>query len=262
MLVDGATAGRAVPATLQALASVLPDGWMQDRDGVVAVVTGLPVPTLNGVWALDASVEAPQIVQALRAVQASGAPYCLQARPACRQAAAAAVAELTGAVVEEAGDAGALAAASPDLPLMVLDGPLGAAGAPGLTIRPLSLADSSLHGALAARAFDADAEIFDRVTDPALTLPGTRVYLGEVAGEPVTTALALTAGDAVAVFNVATAPDYRGRGYGAAITGRILNDALAAGASWAWLQARPEVAGIYERLGFRTTESWACWLSG
>jgi ribosomal protein S18 acetylase RimI-like enzyme len=249
MLVDADTAGSAVPATLEVLAEVLPDGWSRTRDGVVTVVTGLPVPTLNGVWALGDGVRAPELVQALRAVEASGVPYCLQARPACLDAAAAAV------------GAAALAPAGTEIPLLVLDGPLGCAGAPGLTIRALGLADSGLHGALAARAFDAGAEIFDCVTDAALTLAGVRVYLGEVEGEPVTTALAVTVGDAVAIFNVATPPEHRRRGYGAAITGRILNDALADGARWAWLQSTPDGAGIYERLGFRPLESWECWLS-
>jgi GNAT superfamily N-acetyltransferase len=249
MFVDGATAGRAVPATLQALAEVLPDGWSRSQDGTVTIVTGLPIPTLNGVWALDEGVGTAQLVQQLRAVQASRLPFCLQARPVCRGAAAAAI----SAVASEP--------LASEIPLLVLDGPLGAAGAPGLTIRSLGLAESSLHGALAARAFDAGAEVFDCVTDPALTLPGTRVYLGDVDGEPVTTALAITVGDAVGVFNVATPPEHRRRGYGTAITGRILNDAFAAGASWSWLQSSPEGAGIYERLGFRLRESWSCWLS-
>ena len=249
MLVDPATVARAVPGTLEVLASILPDGWSQERDGVVTVVTGLPVPTLNGVWALDTAVAPAELAAALRRLASRGVPFCLQARPGCVTAAVAAADPL------------ALTPAAAEIPLMVLDGPLGAAGASKLTIRPLGLADSGLHGALAGQAFAADAEIFDRVTDPALALPGARVYVGEVAGEPVTTALAVTVGDAVAVFNVATPPEHRGRGYGAAITGRILNDALAAGAGWAWLQATPDGAGIYERLGFRTVESWACWLS-
>ena len=228
---------------------MLPEGWSATGEGAAAVVTGLPVPTLNGVWALGAEVTPATLEAALGRVADGGVPFCLQARPAASAAAAEAALTLD------------LVPAPAAIPLMVLDGPLAAAGAPGLVIRPLALEDSGAHGRLAARAFDAPPEIFDRVTDPALTLPGTRVYIGEVAGEPVTTALAVTDGESIAVFNVATPPEHRRRGYGAAITGRILNDGLAAGASWAWLQATPEGEGVYERLGFRLVEAWSCWLS-
>jgi GNAT superfamily N-acetyltransferase len=247
--VDAATIARAVPDTLAALAGTLPAGWASGTEAAAAVVTGLPVPTLNGVWALDGAAPPARLESALGAVAEEGVPFCLQARPECRAAAVEAAATL------------GLIPAPAELPLMVLDGPLGVAGAPGLTIRPLGLDESSLHGELAARAFAADPEVFDQVTDPALTLPGTRVYLGEVGGEAVTTALAVTVGEAVAVFNVATPPEYRRRGYGAAITGRILNDSLAAGASWAWLQSSPEGVGVYQRLGFRRVETWSCWMS-
>jgi len=62
------------------------------------------------------------------------------------------------------------------------------------------------------------------------------------------------------IFNVATAPAHRGRGYAAALTARIASDAFAAGAHCAWLQSSPSGYNLYQRLGFRTVERWECWV--
>jgi predicted GNAT family acetyltransferase len=94
-----------------------------------------------------------------------------------------------------------------------------------------------------------------------LSAPGVRCYVGEVAGVPVTTGVSLTQGSYVSIFNIATPPAYRGNGYGAAVTARAVSDGLAGGAAWAWLLASPSGFPIYERLGFRTVESWSYWLS-
>lgn len=94
-------------------------------------------------------------------------------------------------------------------------------------------------------------------------LPGLRMYVGTVDEVPVTTALSVpTSGDSVGIFNVATPPAHRGHGYGAAVTAAAIADGMAAGARWSWLQSSPEGVGVYERLGFRTVESWAMWVSG
>ena len=46
---------------------------------------------------------------------------------------------------------------------------------------------------------------------------------------------------------------------GAAVTGSRAGSA--AGAAWAWLQSSPPGYGIYARLGFRTVETWDCWIA-
>jgi predicted GNAT family acetyltransferase len=70
----------------------------------------------------------------------------------------------------------------------------------------------------------------------------------------------VTLDDYVGVFNVATPPEHRRRGYGAAITARVVSDGLAAGARWAWLQSSPAGYRVYEELGFRTLERWLAWV--
>jgi predicted GNAT family acetyltransferase len=75
------------------------------------------------------------------------------------------------------------------------------------------------------------------------------------------TALGVTDGDHVGIFNVATPPAHRGKGYGAAITAWAVGDGFQNGASVAFLQSSPMGFRVYERLGFRTVEDWSVWIS-
>ena len=67
--------------------------------------------------------------------------------------------------------------------------------------------------------------------------------------------------DHVGICNVATLPTYRGRGYGAAINARAVLDGYAATASFALLQSSESGFRVYQRLGFRTLENLAVWVS-
>ena len=66
----------------------------------------------------------------------------------------------------------------------------------------------------------------------------------------------------VGVFNIATPPEHRGRGYGRAVTARVVADGVRAGARTAYLQASPMGLGVYQRMGFRTGETWRCHYPG
>jgi hypothetical protein len=46
------------------------------------------------------------------------------------------------------------------------------------------------------------------------------------------------------------------------VTARAVADGLAAGAQFAWLQSSAAGYGVYERLGFTTSETWRCWVAG
>jgi GNAT superfamily N-acetyltransferase len=152
-----------------------------------------------------------------------------------------------------------------DIPLMALDDPRqldAAQSVSGLTIRELSPSEAHLHARLAAAGFEAPAEVFLQLMTPALlAAAGVRCYLGEAGGQAVTTGFGVRVGTFVAIFNIATPPEHRRRGYGAAVTARAVADGLAAGATWSWLQASSAGYKVYERLGFRTIERWPCWLA-
>jgi len=248
-LPDTHAVAAALGATWSRLARTLRTGWSRERDGVHALVTGAPIAALNGVWVVRDRADAATVTAALDAVARDGVPFCLQARPAWRDGAAA-IAVARGMVAE------------PEIPLMALAGPARAPAAPGLSIRRLETGEARLHCEVAGPAFGAPAELFAQVvTAEVLGLGEVRAYLGEAGGEPVATAISVAIDDAAGIFNVATLDHCRRHGYGAAITARAVDDARRGGASWAWLQSSEAGYGVYQRLGFVTIERWPCWAS-
>jgi ribosomal protein S18 acetylase RimI-like enzyme len=249
--VDADGASRALTETWERLVSVLPGGWTASASGAVAAVTGVALPTLNGVWVGSADTAADVVADLLDRVAATGLPYCLQAQPDA---------------AERLADLAAARGMSPsgEIPLMVLDDADSLGGAPangGLEIRVLRPAEAELHARVAAAGFTAPEEPFVQLMRPEiLAAPGVRCYLGEVDGEPATTGFGVTCGAYVAIFNIATPPPYRGRGFASALTARAIRDGFDDGAKWAWLQTSEAGYKVYKRLGFRTVATWRSWM--
>lgn len=217
------------------------------------MVTGVGLPTLNGVWAERVDPDPGAVAELLDRVRTTGLPHCLQLRP--------------GASPALAGLAAARAMSrDEEIPLMVMEDPAAVSAArplAGLVLRELSPGQVGLHVRVAAAGFETPEEpLAQLMTADVLRLPGVRCYLGKVGGQAVTTGLGVTLGDFTGVFNIATPPAHRRRGYGAAVTARVIADGLAAGAKWAWLQSSPPGHATYIRLGFQTVETWKCWISG
>jgi ribosomal protein S18 acetylase RimI-like enzyme len=249
--VDPDTAAQVLTGSWEYLASALPEAWTHRERGALAVATMVPLATLNGVWT-DRVDPDPEVVDGLLArLAGQGLPHCIQLRPGS-DATLAELASKRGMVRDE------------EIPLMVLEDPRGLIdGEPEkLAIRKLRPERVQVHAQVAAAGFEAPEEHFRQMMVPELLgLPGVRCYVGEVDGEPVTTGLGVTRDDAVGIFNIATPPAQRRRGYGAAVTARAVRDGFANGARWAWLQSSAPGYAVYERLGFRTLESWPCWVN-
>jgi len=215
------------------------------------IITGLPLPAMNGVLLLRDAVRVPDVDRLLDSIAARGLPHCLQVRPRS----APALSELTrrrGLVESE-----------PE-PLMVLEGISDAVERAAvhrtLSIRVLEPGEYSLHASVGAAGFGAPPELFEAMVTPkVLARRGVRAYIGTVDGAAVTTAVGVTNRDHVGVFSVATPPEHRGRGYGAAVTARAVLDGFSDGAAYAHLQSSAAGLSVYERLGFRTLETWAIW---
>jgi ribosomal protein S18 acetylase RimI-like enzyme len=250
--IDAATAAGALVETWHYLASAVPGGWARSNGAGVAAVTRVAVPTLNGVWVQKVDADANDISDLLDQVAATGLPHCLQFRPGAATHLVSLAASRGMTHLE-------------DIPLMVSEDPgqLNAAQAvDGLMIRELVPDEAPLHARVAAAGFEAPPEMFLQLMTPAvLATPGVRCYLGEAGGQAVTTGLGVKLGSNVGIFNIATPPEHRRRGYGAAVTARAVADGLAAGAQWSWLQSSAEGYRVYERLGFRTIEAWPCYAS-
>lgn len=91
-------------------------------------------------------------------------------------------------------------------------------------------------------------DLFSRVGDQPAS--PSHVFLACLDGRPVASALAVVAGEAVAIYNVATLPHARGRGIGSAITLAALHDGLSRGATLGVLESSELGYSVYRRLGF------------
>ena len=78
-----------------------------------------------------------------------------------------------------------------------------------------------------------------------------RTYIASIDRQPVATALGAQLDGMVAIYNVATVPAARRRGFGAAVTTAAMSDARADGAGWAILETSEMGRSVYEGLGFR-----------
>jgi GNAT superfamily N-acetyltransferase len=215
-------------------------------------VTGIPSAGLNGIWCSRLDPDPAELRRLLADVRNRGVPHLLELRPGT-----------DGEVLAVAADSDLVPA--DEMPLMRLDdaSKLDAARAasPQLDIRELAPDEAELHAQVAAAGFGENPDHFVRLLPPVvMAVDGFRAYVGEVGGEVVTTAVGVTVGERVGVFNVATPAEHRRRGYGAAITARVVDDGVASGARWAWLQSSPSGYRVYEALGFRTLERWLTWV--
>jgi GNAT superfamily N-acetyltransferase len=250
--VDTATTAAAVVDLFRQLGIRVPGGWLREEPGVLAVTSGVPVATMNGVWVYDSGASPTDVADLLREVAGRGVPYCLQARPGCAEA-------VRDVVAERALEA------QQAIPLMAVEDPsalTGDAGPGDLTVRPATARERARHVEVAAAGFECPVPLYEDMMRATDVIPDQRCWLGLVDEIAVTTALTIpTAGGTVGVFNVATPPQHRGHGYGAAVTAVATRAALAQGARWAWLQSSPPGLGVYRRVGFRVLEEWPFWTS-
>jgi GNAT superfamily N-acetyltransferase len=216
------------------------------------MITGVPVPTLNGVLTIRTTATEDDVRYLLDIVAQKNLPHSILIRPGCRSELVR-LAKQRGMVEDEA------------LPLMAMhlnDTLPKFARHPDLLIRALNPDEAGIHISLAAEGFEAPVEMFEGLVTPAsLAHPGSHAYVGSVDGLDVVTALAFTSDDHVGIFDVATPARHRGRGYGTAITAHAAFEGFKAGASFAYLQSSPAGLRIYERLGFQTLETWSVWVT-
>jgi len=205
----------------------------------------IPVPQFNSVWPLDDSA-APELESALAEIVDLGLPGSVQVRL-----------RATPAVADEARRLG-LTEEHPLPALAVQPDELKAAPARDLAVGPVDDEDGLLDAmATATAAFETPPDFFEPLySADAAALEALTYYVGRVDGAAVSTAAGFTVDGTVGIFNVATAPEHRGRGYGAAVTAAAAREAFANGADLAWLQSSAMGLSVYRGIGFRDVESY------
>jgi N-acetylglutamate synthase len=223
---------------------------MEERVGYLFLVCpDLPLPQLNGVWAEGEEQEAQAVRElegAIAEIEMLGLPCWVQTR-AGRTPALEAEARRLGLTSEES------------VPGMVATADdLGEATSPEVEIvRVVDSAGLAEAQVVAASGFEVPPDVFAPFyTARVVAAPGLSIYVGRVDGKPVSTAIGFRQGDAVGIFNVATRPEYRRRGYGTAFTARALSDGFKSGATFGWLQSSPLGESLYRRMGFRQVETY------
>lgn len=224
----------------------------EDHDGALFAL-GVPAPPLNIVITKRRDVATSSIELLLDTVRKRKLPHQLEVRPGASNE----VADLARSRGMRPGDSIPLMrkeASGTDLSTI--------ARHQGLAIREIDAENAHLHLSIASAGFEVPESFFTTLmSPPVFAMPGFHCYVGTVADEPVTTAVGVVDGDHVSVYNVATLPLHRGRGYGAAITAAAVCDGFEAGADFALLQSSDAGFGLYESLGFRTLERWTTWIS-
>jgi GNAT superfamily N-acetyltransferase len=134
--------------------------------------------------------------------------------------------------------------------------------APELEIRRVTdAAGIDAHRQAVTAGFGSDPAVARGTACPdLLDRPECVVYVGYADGDPVVSGLGWRTGRTIGVYSIATIETARRRGYGAAMTARVMADGVLAGCDAAALQASEMGRPIYERLGFRTVVRYAAYV--
>lgn len=118
--------------------------------------------------------------------------------------------------------------------------------------------------AIGSTCFHVPIAWFSEVFDEQVAARGTFVcWVGYRDGTPVATAASVRSNGAIGIYNVATAPEYRRRGYGEAITRYAIDASVReSGAGRLVLQSTSQGHGIYDRMGFRPVTRLLVYNSG
>lgn len=225
--------------------SQFPDALVIDDDSMYAVISHVPIPFFNGV--ARTNLEDDELAARFEMLRAANCPFRWWVTPSTRPAGLA-------PRLLELGFVHAY-----DAPGMIADltrVPLDVAAPDGVTIKRLSHAgemDDWLTVFMPVFKLPEERRAIFRDTYERCGFGETALWQHFVAydGEaPVATTSILVDGDLAGVYHVATLPEARGRGIGAAVTRAAMRFARDAGATRAALQSSLAAFNVYRSLGF------------
>lgn len=105
-----------------------------------------------------------------------------------------------------------------------------------------------------------DPNFFDRLATPqSLATKGLTYYLGICAGKPVATSILYESDSIAGIYGVSTVPEFRGRGFGAAMSAFAVREGFQRGCDLSSLQASPIGFPVYLKMGFRHILDYQIW---
>jgi GNAT superfamily N-acetyltransferase len=234
---------------LKAFASLQPEGLFQEGErGTKLLVTGVRMAFLNGVFSSARRPDAGSITALLPSRETFGLPWSIQVRGD----------QPSPTIVSLATECGRSRQVS--LPFMIRqfdEAPQCKVDSDLLHVRRATIEDCATYQAAMAAGFEGPVELFSPFSSPAvLGAPRMTAWLAEEQGIAVGTGFGVLIGNWVGIFNIATHPDYRQRGYGRAMIKAVLQDAYSAGARGAFLHGTPTGTLLYESMGFGRAENW------
>ncbi len=232
-------------------------GLVQRRDGVVAALTGLGARLFNQILVEDVTAIETALPAAVELARSRPAPWVVTLRDGDDDRAAAMAARL-----------GLVCATSEAwMPALALADAASAAKSarglpPGLEInRATDVGVVTDHAKVAAEAFGMPEDMVCLVLGTeAWFQPQIAIYTGYLDGAPVVAGLGIRSRPTIGVYNIATVEAARRRGYGEAVTRRIIADGVAAGATVSILQSSATGRGVYERIGFEPVVEYSGWV--
>lgn len=216
--------------------------------GVVTILTGLPFDWFNQVLIEREDAIPAGVLDGVARAREQGDPFVVRLRDGVDDRFIPTLAQAGLVPVGTAGVTPGMAAFPIDH-----DGIAGLAP-PELEIRRVTdAAGINLHRWVVTKGFGSDPSVAAGTACPALLdRSECVVYVGHADGDAVVSGLGWRTGRTIGVYSIATVESARRRGYGAAMTARVMADGVSAGCDVAALQASELGRPIYERLGFQT----------
>ncbi|MGI9641954.1 MAG: GNAT family N-acetyltransferase [Acidimicrobiia bacterium] len=234
---DASLANEVIRDAMLVFAENVQPGKSVPFGGVFALVTGVPHPNFTSTWMVHDDVDPDDLRAGLVYLADTGFVYSACIRSSVDE-------HLTGVLADRG-----FVKIYPT-PTLLTRSPSGLPW-PNELERVSGTLTLDDHRYLLEKAFDMSSEMVDGwVTEPLLADDRLTVVVGRKNGVPVTTAAGVRVGDALAVFNVATLPAHRGKGFGAAATAAIVDAGFDDGVGTVVLQSSDIGLSVYQSLGF------------
>lgn len=228
------------------IAMSAPEGELVRDGAVLLTFTGVPSALFNAAFLFEVGDRAPEVIDAALAFLGDrGVPFGLLISERREP--------LAAALTREAGFV-----AGVRLPGMVLED---FSALPPEHVAPIERVRSDFRyddfTIVTCEGFEIPEHLAQTLFSPALMdTEGCEVYVGYVDGAPAVSGVLVRSDGVAGVYNIATRPQYRGRGLGEAMSWHVVRRGLATGCDIAVLQASGAGLPIYERMGFRHLDDY------